>query len=70
VDKIKRYRYLKNGAMYSILFLGAIMILDSFGIHIPFWVSPAITFGVVGFFLLKSIREIHREAGSEKGPAC
>jgi hypothetical protein len=46
------------------------MILDSFGIHIPFWVSPAITFGVVGFFLLKSIREIHREAGSEKGPAC
>jgi hypothetical protein len=58
VDKIKRYRYLKNGAMYSIFFLGNIMILDSFGVHIPFWVSPLITFGVVGFFLMKSIKEI------------
>ena len=58
VDNIKRYRYLKNGAMYSILFLGTIMILDSFGFHIPFFVSPLITFGVVGFFLYKSLREI------------
>jgi hypothetical protein len=56
VDKIKKYRYLKNGAMYSILILGCIMILDSFGFPIPFWVSPLLTFGVVGWFLLKSIR--------------
>jgi hypothetical protein len=66
VDNIKKYRYLKNGAMYSILFLGIIMILDSFGIQIPFWVSPLITFGVVGFFLVKSIREIPRAPGSDK----
>jgi hypothetical protein len=58
VERIKKYRYLKNGAMYSILFLGIIMFLDSFGISIPFWVSPVITFGVVGFFLLKSVQEI------------
>jgi hypothetical protein len=58
VDNIKKYRYLKNGAMYSIFFLGSIMIMDSFDVHIPFWVSPVITFGVVGFFLIKSIREI------------
>jgi len=58
VDNIKKYRYLKNGAMYSICFLGIIMILDSFGVHIPFWVSPVITFAVVGFFLVKSMREI------------
>jgi len=69
VDNIKKYRYLKNGAMYSILFLGTIMILDSFGIHIPFWVSPLITFGVVGFFLVKSIREIPKAPGSKKGQA-
>ena len=56
VDKIKRYLYLKNGAMYSILILGCIMILDSFGFPIPFWVSPLLTFGVVGWFLLKSLR--------------
>ncbi len=54
VEHIRKYRFLKNGAMYSVLFLGTIMVLDSFGIHIPSWVSPAITFGVVGFFLFKS----------------
>jgi len=56
IETIKKYRFLKNGAMYSILCLGCIMVLDSFGFHIPSWVSPVITFGVVGFFLVKSIR--------------
>lgn len=69
VDKIKNYKYLKNGAMYSILFLGTIMILDSFGVHIPFWVSPLITFGVVGFFLWKSVREIPNIPGPDQGHA-
>jgi hypothetical protein len=57
IDKIKRYRYLKNGAMYSILFLGCIMVIDSFGIHVPTFISPLITFGVVGYFLLKSVKD-------------
>jgi len=65
VDNIKRYRYLKNGAMYSIFFLGTIMILDSFGIQIPFWVSPLITFGIVGFFFYKSVREIPKVSGTK-----
>jgi len=69
VENIKKYRYLKNGAMYSIFFLGTIMILDSFGVHIPFWVSPVITFGVVGFFLIKSIREIPKPPDSHNGHA-
>jgi hypothetical protein len=56
IDRIRRYIYLKNGAMYSILALGAIMILDSFGTEIPAYVSPLVTFGVVGYFFLKSIR--------------
>lgn len=54
IERIKKYKYLKNGAMYSILFLGSIMILDSFGYHIPHWVSPIITFGTVGYFFYKS----------------
>ena len=58
IDRIKKYIYLKNGAMYSILFLGTIMILDSFGFHIPNWVSPLITFGVVGYFFYKSKKEL------------
>jgi hypothetical protein len=56
VDSIKKYRYLKNGAMYSIFCLGIIMVFDSFGFGIPAFISPVITFGVVGFFLFKSIR--------------
>jgi uncharacterized protein len=62
VENIKKYLYLKNGAMYSIFFLGIIMILDSFGVHIPFWVSPVITFGIVGFFYAKSLKAIPKTA--------
>jgi uncharacterized protein len=58
IDKIKKYRYIKNGAMYSVLFLGMIMIIDSFGFHIPSWLSPVITFGTVGYFFLKSKKEL------------
>ena len=65
VDNIKKYLYLKNGAMYSIFFLGAIMIMDSFGFDIPFWVSPLITFGIVGFFFAKSIKAIPKPARSK-----
>ena len=54
VDRIKKYMFLKNGAMYSILFLGGIMILDAFGFHIPHWLSPLITFAVVGYFFFRS----------------
>ena len=62
VENIKKFLYLKNGAMYSIFFLGIIMILDSFGVHIPFWVSPVITFGIVGFFYVKSVKAIPKTA--------
>ena len=54
IDRVKRYIYLKNGAMYSIFFLGTIMVLDSFGVHIPEYVSPVITIGVIGYFFYKS----------------
>ncbi len=58
IDRIKKYIYIKNGAMYSILLLGAIMLLDSFSFHIPSWVSPVSTFAVVGYFFFKSRRAI------------
>ena len=63
-ETVKKYHYLKNGAMYSIFFLGSIMILDSFGVHIPPWVSPVITFAVVGFFYWKSLQDIKNGEGS------
>lgn len=58
IERIKKYPYLKNGAMYSILVLGTIMILDSFGAHIPQWLSPVSTFIIVGYFFFLSKRKI------------
>lgn len=55
VERIKRFVFLKNGAMYSVFILGIIMLLDAFGIHIPAWVSPTVTFVVIGFFFWKSV---------------
>ena len=62
IERIKRYKYLKNGAMYSILCLGTIMISESFdlrifGHEIPNWVPPVATFIVIGYFYCKSVRE-------------
>jgi uncharacterized protein len=58
IENIKKYIYLKNGAMYSIFFLGMIMVLESFGLHIPVWLTPIMTFSVVGYFFLKSKKAI------------
>ena len=54
IERIKKYVYLKNGAMYSILVLGVVMILHSFGVHISEYVSPLATFIIIGFFYWKS----------------
>jgi hypothetical protein len=62
IDRIKKLIYLKNGAMYSILFLGMIMILDSFGFAIPEWFSPVITFGVVAYFYYKSKKHLRLQS--------
>lgn len=56
IERIKKYIYLKNGAMYSIFFLGAIMIVHAFGVHVPEWLSPIITVGVIAYFFWKSKR--------------
>lgn len=61
-SSIKNYIYLKNGAMYSIFFLSMIMILDSFGIKIPHWLSPLVMFGVVGYFFAKSKTVLRKQA--------
>ncbi len=60
IDNIKKFAYLKNGAMYSIFVLGMIMISEAFGVHIPSWVSPVVTFAIVGYFFYKSISELKK----------
>lgn len=54
IERIKKYVYLKNGAMYAIFCLGLAMTLEGFGFHIPSWVSPVATFLCIGYFFLKS----------------
>jgi hypothetical protein len=56
-----KYAYLKNGAMYSIGFLGFVMVLEAFGHEFPFWLAPLNTSLLLGLFMFLSIREI-REA--------
>jgi len=58
IERIKKYIYLKNGAMYSIFALGAIMVADGFGIHINALVSPVVTFVIIGYFFWKSKRAV------------
>ncbi len=58
IEHIKKYVFLKNGAMYSILVLGVIMILHSFGFNIPEYVSPVSTVLIIMFFFLKSKKHL------------
>ena len=61
IDNVKKYKYLKNGAMYSVAFLGAIMIMESFDAHIPSWISPIITIIILAYFFWKSKKELPPE---------
>lgn len=54
VEKIKKYIYLKNGAMYSVFCLGIVMVLEGFDIEIPDFVSPLLTIAIITFFFIKS----------------
>ena len=58
IDKITKYAYLKNGAMYSIGALGGLMILESFGKEFPFWLPALNTFILLGLFFFLSYREL------------
>jgi hypothetical protein len=60
LDKIKRYVYLKNGAMYSVLVLGLVMLVHGFDLHIPEYVAPLSTMLIVGYFLHRSWRHARK----------
>jgi hypothetical protein len=66
IERIKTLRYLKNGAMYSVLVLGAVMVADAFGAHIPELFSPVATFLIVGYFLVRSLKARARDAAAAR----
>ena len=66
IDTIKRYIYLKNGAMYSVLMLSLIMVAEGFGLHVPTWLAPVAMVVIVSVFLYISVLRIRHG----KGPVC
>lgn len=54
IENIKKYVFLKNGAMYSIFCLSAVMVLEGFRVDVPHFVSPVSTLAVISFFFIKS----------------
>ncbi len=62
IETVKKYKYLKNGAMYSVGVLGAVMIANAFGFHIPEWLSPIATIVILGYFFYKSRKELQQPA--------
>lgn len=64
IEKIKKYIFLKNGAMYSIFCLSLVMILEGFHVEVPEFLTPLVTLLVIAFFFFKS--KAHAEKQSKK----
>ncbi len=60
IKKISKYVWLKNGAMTSIAFLGAFMILESFGVDVPVYLPTLITLAAVGYALHMSHKALKK----------
>lgn len=58
IDRVGKYRWLKNGAMTSIGLLGIFMIFKSFGFHIPEWLPTITTLSIVGVTFWESHRHL------------
>ncbi|MFA5249202.1 MAG: DUF475 domain-containing protein [Candidatus Paceibacterota bacterium] len=54
IDRVARYKFLKNGAMTSVGVLGIIIILESFGFDFPDIVAPVVTFAFIGIAFWES----------------
>jgi hypothetical protein len=62
VDKVALYRWIKNGAMTSIGFLGTFMILEAFGAHLPQWLPTTATLVIVGSSFYSSHRHLKSQS--------
>ncbi len=61
VNTVKKFRYLKNGAMYSVGVLGLVMVFESLGKEIAFWVAPLNTVLIVAIFFFLSWKALHNK---------
>lgn len=56
IDTIAKYKYLKNGALTSIGFLGFFMVLEAFNVELPSILPIIITFALIGIAYFLSCR--------------
>ena len=56
IDTIAKYKYLKNGALTSIGFLGLFMIIEGFNVDLPSYVPIIVTFLMIGVAFYMSRR--------------
>jgi hypothetical protein len=65
IDTIGKYKYLKNGALTSIGFLGLFMLIEAFGIDLPSYIPTIVTFILIGAAFYKS-RELLKTSAKLK----
>jgi hypothetical protein len=58
IDSIAKYKFLKNGAMTSIGFLGLFMLIEAFHVELPSYVPIVVTFLVIGLAFYISRRAL------------
>lgn len=58
IERVSKYRWLKNGAMTSIGVLGIMMILESFDVHLPEYLPTLATISLVGVAFYSSHRHL------------
>ncbi len=66
IDSIAKYKYLKNGAMTSIGFLGLFMMLEGFNVPLPSILPILITFALFGVAFYASRRAIPKTSSPPK----
>jgi hypothetical protein len=66
IDRVSKYKYLKNGAMYSVFILGIIMLANAFGAHVPEWQTAVVPFACIGYFYWRSKKEMESEPDEKK----
>lgn len=64
IDTIAKYKYLKNGALTSIGFLGFFMMIEAFGIEMPTVLPIIVTFAFIGIAFYMSKRALTKASQS------
>lgn len=60
IDHVAKYKWLKNGAMTAIGFLGGFMVVESFGLDMPIYIPTLATLALLGISFYKSHKLLRR----------